>query len=167
MTFSRKYELTMFLLLENAELQAHFGFLHVSWPYFQCYFHLDTGHIYIYFKPKALDGLFIYFLVFFMLPISSFITYTLLVCVVVQEFKKAGYCTFFSTLLLYWVQFGLSIYINQLSVTMAKYQRQVSPNEKKFILSVVSSQDQIVPCLWVSATSAIMARLCNYKLIIL
>lgn len=92
-----------------------------------------------------------------MLPIFSFLTHTLLVCVVAQEFKKAGYCTSFSTLLLYWVQFGLSIYINQLSVTMAKYQRQLSPNEKRFILVVVSSQYQIVPRLWVLATSAIMA----------
>lgn len=81
----------MFLLLESAELQAHFGFLHVSCPYFQCYSHLDTGHI--FFKSRAIDVLFI--LLFSFLYVTHFQFYHLhtFSFVVVQEFRKVCHAT--------------------------------------------------------------------------
>lgn len=51
-----------------------------------------------------------------------------------------------------------SFCISQLSVTMAKYQRQLSLSEKRIILLVVSSQDQVVLHPSVSVRSTIVTE---------
>lgn len=106
--FPRKYKHVMFLLLENVELQTHFDFIYVPCSYFQCYSHLDTWLI--FFALELLIFSLFWFLVFFMLSIFSFITYTYFSFSSIPRVKEGipcypyeGYCTSFSTLLLYWI----------------------------------------------------------------